>query len=190
MILVGFAIDRSQPLQKYGAVILVGNGVFVFGVLGLLQQLGQDLDCVVVFPLSFVDDRDVVLHFQRIGNDGRGFLQRIHGLIELAVAAIDFGNAHIGLRIGGISLNDDFVLFQRGIGLAVVHQILRQAAHRIQIVVIQFGGLAISVNRLLVVLLLLVGVAQRGVQLGGARLSGIAVSTCKARAESPSSLYR
>ena len=138
--LIGFAVDRAQPLQEHRAIVLVGNAVFAVGVFGLLQQLVEDLDRVVVLALRLVDDGDVVLHLQRIGHDRSGLLQRFQRLIELAVAAIDLRNAHVGLRIRRIGIGDHLVLFQRGVGLAIVHQVLGQAANGIQIVVVQFGG--------------------------------------------------
>src|ERR1019366_4110118 len=150
-------------------VVLVGHAVFAVGVFSFLQQLIKNLDGVFVFPLGLVNDRDVVLHFQGIGHDRGGFLQRFQGLIEFPVAAIDLGNAHVSLRIRGIGIGNDFVLFQSGVGLAIVHQVLGQAADRIQIIVVELGGAAIGVDRLLIVLLLLVGEAQGGEQLGGAR---------------------
>ncbi len=104
------------------------------------------------------------------GTTELAFFKRLHRLIELAVAAIDLGDAHVGLRIRRISVDDGFVLLQRGFGLTVVHQVLGQPANRVQIVMIQFGRLAVGLDRLLVFLFLLVGVAQRRVQLGGARL--------------------
>ena len=68
------------------------------------------------------------------------------------------------LRILRIGFRDGFVLLECCFGLAIVQQVLRQPAHRIQVVRIELHRLLVRVDRLLVVLLLLVGVAQRGEQ--------------------------
>src|SRR5664279_422556 len=169
LVLVGFAVHRAEPLQKNRPVVLVGHAIFAVGVFGFLQQLIKNLDGVFVFSLGLVNDRNVVLHFQGIRYDRGGFLQRFQCLIEFPVTAIDLGNAHVGLRVRGIGIGNDFVLLQSGVGLAIVHQVLGQAANRIQIIVVELSGAAIGVNRLLIVFLLLVGEPQGGVQLGGAR---------------------
>ena len=67
-------------------------------MLGLVSSI-QDLDGVIVLTLRFVDDGDVVLDFQRVRHNRVGLLQRVQSLIKLAVAAIDFGDAHISLRV-------------------------------------------------------------------------------------------
>ena len=88
--------------------------------------------------------------------------------IELALLAVDFRDAHVGLRIFRIRVRDHFVLFESGIGLAIVQQVLRQAANRVQIVAIHFNRVPIRLNGVLILLLLLVGVTERRIKLSRA----------------------
>src|SRR5208283_3257113 len=150
---VGLAIDRAQPLQEYGAVVLVRNAVLAVSMLGLLKQLVESGDGVVILALRLVNDRNVVLHLKRVRTDGSGFLQRFHRLVELPTAPVDLGDAHVGLRVRRVLVGDDLVLLQRRLGLAVVHKVLCQAAHGIEVVLVQLGGAAIGVDRLFVFLL-------------------------------------
>src|SRR5271166_371539 len=170
--LVGFAVDGAQPLQEDGAIVLVGGVVFTVRVLGLLQQLVEQGDGVVVLALRFVDHRDVVLHLERVGDNGAGLLESVARFVILSVAAIDLSHAHVGLRIRRVGVNDDLELRQSGIGLSVIQQVLGEAADRVQIIMVQVNGFLIRLNGLLVSLVLLVGVAQRGINLrraGGLR---------------------
>ena len=138
------------------------------GLLGLLEQVLQHLDGLVVAALGLVDGGHVVGHFDRVLHHGPGLFQALQRQIELAALAVDLRHAQVGLRIFGIRVGDDFVLLERGIGLAVVHQVLGQAADGVQIVAVEFNRLPVGGDRVLVLLLLFVGVAERGVQLGGA----------------------
>ena len=96
------------------------------------------------------------------------FLQIVERQVELALLAIDLGDANVGLRVFRIRIRDHFVLFESGIGLAVAEQVLRQAANGIEIVAIEFNRMPVGFDGFLVLLLLLVGVAERGIELGRA----------------------
>ena len=82
--------------------------------------------------------------------------------------AIDLSNAQLRLRVLRIGFGDAFVLLQSGIGLPIIEQVLRQPAQRIQIFAVQFHRTFVGVDGLLVLMLLLVGVAERRVKPGGA----------------------
>src|SRR5260370_1285909 len=85
------------------------------------------------------------------------FVQR---LLELTGAAVDLRHAQVSLRIFWIAVDDDLVLVERSVELAIVQQVLRQATDRIQIVMVEFGGLLVGANRLFVLFFLFVGVGQ------------------------------
>ena len=56
-----------------------------------------------------------------------------------------------------------------GVELAVVQQVLGEAANGVEIVAIENDGVTIGVDGVLVVLALLVGSAESGIELGGTR---------------------
>jgi len=70
-----------------------------------------------------------------------------------------------------IGVGDDFVLFEGGVELAVVQIIFGKAADRIEIVAIQNDGVLVGIDSAFVVLALLIGGAQCGIELG--RASGV-----------------
>ncbi len=86
----------------------------------------------------------------------------------MPLLAVDLGHPEVGLRILGIRVGNDFVLLQSGVGLAIIHQVLGQAADRVQIVPVEFNRLPVGGDRVLVLLLLFVGVAESRVQFGRA----------------------
>ena len=124
--------------------------------------------CIIITTLRLVDSSYLVRNLDRVLHHGFGLLQTIQGLIEPAVLAVNFRHVNIGLGVVGISVRNDLVLFEGSIALAVVHQVLSQPANGVQIVAVQFNGVAVGGNGVLVLLLLFVGVAQRRIQLGGA----------------------
>ena len=132
-------------------------------------QILQQLDRVVVTSLRLVDRGHAVGNVHGVGNQGVGFLQVFERQIVLALAAIDLGDAHVGLRVFGIRVGDDFVLFERGVELAVVEQVFGEAANGVEIVAVENDGVLVGVDGALVILALLVGRAEGGVELGGAR---------------------
>ncbi len=153
----------------------------------LLQQVVQDLDGFVVASLRLIDGGDVVRDFDRILHHGLGFLQILERLIELALLAIDLRDAHVGLRIFRIGVGDDLVLFERGIGLAVVQQVLRQAANGVEIVVVQFDGVPIGIRwRSCIPSAARRCSRARNTAWPSAPCSGTELSTCVARVVSPS----
>src|SRR5262249_31342114 len=105
----------------------------------------------------------------RILHHGLGACQVFKREVELALAAMNLRHADVGLGILGIRIGDDLELFESGVGLAVVQQVASQAADGVEIVVIKRGGLAVGVDGLLVIFLLLVGVTENGIKLGGTR---------------------
>src|SRR6185369_125625 len=171
-IILVVAINRAQTFQKHRSVVLLGLGVTVVGLLGLLEQILQDLDRLVVTPLRLVHSGHVVGHFDRVLHHRPGLLQTLQRLVESAALAVNLGHAQVGLRIFGIRVRDDLVLLEGGIGLAVVHQVLGQAANGVEIVLVELNRFSVSSDRVLVLLLLFVGVAQRRVELGGTRRVG------------------
>ena len=112
--------------------------------------------------------RDVVGHLVRIRNQRFGFLQVFERQIVLPAAQIDVAHADVSFSIFRVGIGDDLVLLERGIGLAIVHQVLRQAADGIEIVAILFNRMPVGIDRLLVLFLLFVGVAERRIQASGA----------------------
>src|SRR5439155_3284666 len=76
------------------------------------------------------------------------------------------------LPIFGVRIGNDLVLFQRGIGLAVIQQILGEPADCIQIVTIKFNCFPVGTDSVLVLLLLLVGVSEGRIQLRRTRRIG------------------
>ena len=72
------------------------------------------------------------------------------------------------MRVFGVGVRNNFVLLKSGVGLAVVQQILSEAADRVEVVAVEFDGVFVGLNGVLVLLLLLVGVTERRVELGGA----------------------
>ncbi len=88
--------------------------------------------------------------------------------IVLGLAAVNLGDADVGLRVFGIGVGDHFVLFEGGIKLSVVQQVFGQAANGVEIVAIENNGVAEGIDGALVILALLIGSAERGIKLGGA----------------------
>ena len=60
-------------------------------------------------------------------------------------------------------------MLEGSIELPVIQQVLRQAADGIQVVVVEFRRLTVRGNSVLILLLLLVGIRERRVKLGGTR---------------------
>ena len=167
-ILALIALDCAQALQEHRAIIALALAIAVIGLLGLLQKILQSLRGFIEAALRLVNGRHVVGHFDGILHHALGFLQILQRKIEFAAFAVYLSHVQVGLRVFRIRVGDDLVLFERGVGLAIVHQVLSQAADGIEIVAIQFDGMPVGVNRFLVLLLLFVGVAEGGVHLGGA----------------------
>ena len=68
------------------------------------------------------------------------------------------------MRIFRIRIGDHFVLFERPLGLPVILIGIRQSADRVQIVAIKSDGVLIRLNGFLVIFLLIVSAAERGIQ--------------------------
>ena len=70
-------------------------------------------------------------------------LQIFERQIVLGLATINLGHADVGLRVFGIGVGDDFVLFECGVELAVVQQIFGEAANGVEIVAIENDGVVV-----------------------------------------------
>src|SRR5579871_2124329 len=186
------AIDHSEALEKDSAIIAIGLRVGAVRLFGFLNQVLQNLDGLVVAGLSLVNDRHVVRHFESVGNHRLGFFQALEGILILALAAINFRDAKVGLRVFGIGIGDDAILVESGIDLAIIQKIFREPADGVEIVAIELDGVLVSVDGAFVFLALFVGSAERGIQLGRAaavrnrakhlqRLGGIAFIGVKQR---------
>ena len=114
------AIDHAQALDKDSAIVAVGLGVAIVGLLGFLQQILQNLYGFVVARLRLVNHRDVVWNFEGIGDHGFGFFQAVESLIVLALAAVNLRNTKVGLGVFRIRVGDHFVLIEGSVNLAVV----------------------------------------------------------------------
>ena len=125
----------------------------------------QDLSGIVVAPLRLIYPRQVVGNINRIRHHGLSFFQIFQGQIKFPATAIDLRDANVGLRIFRIGVGNNFVLFESGLGLAIVHQVFRQAANGIEVVTVEGDGLSVRVNGFFVFLLLLVGVSEYGIKL-------------------------
>ena len=84
----------------------------------------QDLRGFIEASLGLVNRRHAVGHFNGVLHHGLRFFQTLERQVELALLAIDLGNAHVGLGIFWICIGNDLVLLERGVGLTVVHQVL------------------------------------------------------------------
>ena len=134
----------------------------------LFSRSCKSLIGVVVTALRLVNGGHAVGNVHGVGDQGVGVLEIFEGQIVLGLAAINFGHADVGLRVFGIGVGDDFVLFERGIELAVVEQIFGEAADGVEIVAVENDGVTEGVDGALVILALFVGRAQSGIELGGA----------------------
>ena len=84
----------------------------------------------------------------------------VHGLLKLSVAAVDFRDVQQGLGILRVACRNRLILLEGGVELIIVEQVLRQSAHRVQVVLIEIDGLAIGFNGVAVIFLLLVGITE------------------------------
>src|ERR1700677_843093 len=165
------AIDHSKALNEDSAIVAIGLRVTAVRFFRFLQKVLQNLDGVVVAALGFIDYCDVVRNFQRIRHHSLGFFQAIECLIVFTLAAVDFRDAQIGLSVFRIRVGDYFVLIESGINLAIIQQVFGQAADGVEIVAIEFYGVLVGVDGVLVIFALLISSSESGVEFGGA--SGI-----------------
>ena len=86
--------------------------------------------------LRLVNRRHVVRDFDRVLHHALGLFEVLEGEVEFSALAVNLGHVQVGLCVFRIRVGDDLVLFERGVGLAVVHQVLGQSADRVEIVAI------------------------------------------------------
>ncbi len=116
------------------------------------------MNAFVVAPLRLIHRSHVVGHFDRVLDHGPGLLQTLQRQVELPALAVNFRHTQVSLCVLGIGVRNDLVLLEGGIGLAVIHQVLGQAADCGQIVAIELNRLTVGIDGVLILLLLLVGV--------------------------------
>ena len=119
----------------------------------------QNLSGIVVASLRLVYPRQIVGDINRIGHHRLRFFQIFQCQIEFAASAVDLCNAHVRLRIFRVRIGNDFILLERGVGLAIVHQIFCKTTNSIEIVTVERNCFAVGFDRFLVFLLLLVRIA-------------------------------
>ena len=114
--------------------------------------------------MGFIHQRQVVGNLLGILDHGLRLLQVLQREVELAQPAINLAQLNVGARVLRVGVSDDLVLLQGFIGLPVFVQALGEAPDRVQVVAIECYGLLIGLNGFLVIFLLIVSAAERGIQ--------------------------
>ena len=122
--------------------------------------------------MCLINRSDVVRYLNRVLHHGLGLFQIFQRQIELSGLAINLRHLQISLRIFRIGIGDNLVLLERSVGLTIIHQVLGQAPDGVEVVTIEFNCPLVSIDGILVLLLLLVGITKRGIQLGRTRRVG------------------
>ena len=129
----------------------------------------QSVCSFIIFTLGFQDHGFGVGDLHRIRDQRFSLLEVFQRHIKLAHAPVNFGDPQRGGCVFGVRFLNSQILLQRRIRLAIVSQVLGEAAKRIQVIVIKSNGLPEGGNGVLVILLLLVGITEGRVNLGRAR---------------------
>ena len=82
------------------------------------------------------------------------------------------------MRVLWIGFDHLLILRERSLSLAVIQKVLRHAANGIEIVLVEVNRLFVGGNRVLIVVLLLVGISKNAVQLGRALVLGQRIQSC------------
>ena len=167
------AVDHAQPLDEDRAIVTIGlAGTDFAALLGFLQKILQQFGRFVIASLRLVDGSHAVGNFGRVRNQGISVLQIFQRQIVLRLPPVDFCNANVSLRVLGIRVGDDFVLFERSLELAIIQIIFGQTADCVQIVAVEHDRVLVRINRVFVFLALFVRGPECGIQLGRARRVG------------------
>src|SRR5581483_11278743 len=87
------AIHIGQTVEEDRAIVLFAFRVLAGHMLGVSDQLFENLRCLIVLSKRVVGQRFIEIDFERIGGEVPGLLQRSQRLIVFTLVAFDFGNA-------------------------------------------------------------------------------------------------
>src|SRR5262249_14171610 len=158
------AIENSQFLQHHHSLFGFGGGVVA--LLAIFHQTAHDRDRFREFALGLEQFNLVVANLGIVRIRLFHLIQGFPGLQEIALGAIDLGDAQFELIVAGLVGGKVLKKLERFVQLIGLHEALGDLALQTSIIRADFERLPVSGRRVLVIVHLLVHLSERDQSFG------------------------